>query len=145
MIADEPAPQPTEVAEQFYARAVRRIVRILLVVGALCVPLVWWKYGAALAVGFVAGGLMSWLNFAWLARGVEGLAARIVNDESRERGGAVVVRFVMRYALVGIVAYAIFKGSSQAFRGLLFGLCLPVAGMLGEAVYEAYGAFRRGC
>jgi hypothetical protein len=50
----------------------------------------------------------------------------------------------MRYALVGIVAYAIFKGSSQAFGGLLFGLCLPVAGMLGEAVYEAHGAFRRG-
>lgn len=131
-------------AESFFSGAVERIVRVFLLFGTVCLPLIGWKYGLAAVIGFTAGGLVSWINFAWLARGVEGLAGRIVNDHSQERGGMVMVRFLLRYALVGIVAYAIFKGSSQAFRGFLFGLCLPVAGMLGEAVYEAHAAFRRG-
>jgi ATP synthase I subunit len=131
-------------AEHFYSGAVGRIVRVFLVFGVLCLPLVGWKYGFTTGIGFTAGGLVSWMNFAWLARGVAGLTGRIVNDQSAERGGAVMLRFLLRYALVGIVAYAIFKGSFQAFRGFLFGLCLPVAGMLGEAAYEAHAAFRRG-
>ena len=54
-----------------------------------------------------------------------------------------VARFLVRYALVGIVAYAIFKGSGLAFRGFLWGLSLPVAAMMAEAGIEAYVAFRR--
>ena len=137
---DEVSPE----AERFYAGAVRRIVRTFLVVGTVLAPFVWWRYGWAALVGFGAGAMVSWINFEWLARGVEALAGRIVDQQSKERGGAVVLRFVLRYVLVGIVAYAIFKGSSQAFRAFLCGLCLPVAGMLGEAVYEAHAVFRRG-
>ncbi len=98
----------------------------------------------ASSLGFAAGAAASWLNFHSLARGVEGLADRIVNAQSRERGAVVVARFLLRYLLVGIAAYAIFKGSYYAFRGFLAGLCLPVAAILSEAVYEAYAAFRRG-
>jgi hypothetical protein len=141
--ASEP-PEGHPEAEHFFSGAVSRIVSVFLGFGVVCLPLVGWRYGVPVAIGFTAGGLVSWINFAWLARGVEGLTARIVDEQSRERGGAVMLRFVLRYALVGIVAYAIFKGSFQAFRGFLFGLCLPVAGMLGEAVYEAHAAFRRG-
>lgn len=137
-------PESPSVAEHFFSGAVARIVRVFVVFGILCLPFVWWRYGMAVFIGFAAGGLVSWINFHWLARGVEGLAGRVVNDASTERGGAVMLRLLLRYALVGVVAYAIFKGSFQAFRGFLFGLCLPVAGMLGEAAYEAHAAFRRG-
>jgi hypothetical protein len=34
---------------------------------------------------------------------------------------------------VGLVAYAIFISSSQAFRGFLWGLCVPVAALMAEA------------
>jgi hypothetical protein len=43
---------------------------------------------------------------------------------------------------VAAVAYAIFKSSSQAFRGFLWGLCVPVAALMAEAVWEVYEAFR---
>jgi len=33
------------------------------------------------------------------------------------------------------------KGSSLAFHGFLWGLCLPVAAMMIEAVFEAFFAF----
>jgi hypothetical protein len=54
-----------------------------------------------------------------------------------------VVRFLVRYGLVAIAAHAIFKGSALAFRGFLWGLCLPVAAMMAEAVVEAWVALRR--
>jgi hypothetical protein len=132
------------VAENFYGGAIRRIVRTLLVLAVISPWPVWGLYGLPAASGFFLGALISWVNFKSLARSVEGLASRIVEAHSRERGGNVVLRFLLRYVLVGIVAYAIFRGSSQAFRGFLFGLCLPVGAMLCEAAYEAYAALRRG-
>jgi len=135
---------PNPVAENFYGGAIPRIVRILLGLTVITPWPVWWFYGVAPAAGFFLGALISWVNFKSLARSVEGLASRIVEAHSRERGGTVVLRFLLRYVLVGIVAYAIFRGSSQAFRGFLFGLCLPVGAMLCEAAWEAYAALRRG-
>ena len=135
---------PNPEAERFYAGAIRRIVRVLLILAVITPFLVAWFYGIAAAAGFFLGALISWINFKSLARSVEALASRIVEAHSRERGGNVVLRFLLRYVLVGIVAYAIFRGSSQAFRGFLFGLCLPVGAMLCEAAWEAYAALRRG-
>ncbi len=138
------SPAASSDAEQFYSGAVRRIPRILAVLAVALIAPVWLAFGFATALGFAAGAGASWLNFHSLARGVEGLADRIVNAQSRERGSMVVARFLLRYLLVAVVAYAIFKGSYYAFRGFLAGLCLPVAAMLSEAAYEAYAAFRRG-
>lgn len=145
MAPDTPqSPAASSAAEEFYAGAIRRILRILAILAVALIAPVWLAYGIAPALGFTAGTAASWLNFHSLARGVEGLADRIVNAQSREHGSIVVARFLLRYLLVGIVAYAIFKGSYYAFRGFLAGLCLPVAAVLSEAAYEAYAAFRRG-
>ena len=76
-------------------------------------------------------------------RGVESLADRIVNQQSQEKGRKIVLRFLVRYGLVALVAYAIFKSSALAFRGFLWGLCVPVAAMMIEAGFEAYAAFRK--
>ena len=145
MAPDPPASTPaTPEAEQFYSGAIRRILRILAVLAVAALVPVWLAFGLAAALGFAAGAAASWLNFHSLARGVEGLTDRVVNAHSQERGATVVARFLLRYLLVGLVAYAIFKGSFNAFRGFLAGVCLPVAAMLSEAAYEAYAAFRRG-
>ena len=142
----DPPPAAEENAEagRFYSGAIRRILRVLAVLAVAMAAPVWLAFGLATALGFVAGSAASWLNFHSLARGVEGLSDRIVNTHSRERGSIVVARFVLRYLLVGIVAYAIFKGSFYAFRGFVAGLCLPVAAIMSEAAYETYAAFRWG-
>ena len=129
---------------RFYAAAASRMLKSILVFGVAVTPLVAYRYGLLSGLGFAIGGAVSALNFYELVRGVRGLADRIVDAHSTERGRSIVLRFVFRYLLVGVVAYVIFKGSAQAFRGFLFGLCLPVAAMLGEAGYEAYAALRRG-
>ncbi len=72
-----------------------------------------------------------------------GIARRPHREPSKpEKGGRIVFRFLVRYALVGAVAYAIFNSSFLAFRGFLWGLCLPVAAMMIEAALEAVVAFR---
>jgi hypothetical protein len=129
--------------ESIYARAIPRMLRIMLVVSLLLLAPVFWFYGWTGAVGFVAGSAVSYVNFRALARGVEGLADRVVNRQSKEKGRVIVLRFLVRYGLVGAVAYVIFTGSALAFRGFLCGLCLPVAAMMVEAAFEAYVAFRR--
>lgn len=129
--------------ESIYARAIPRMRRIMLVASVVLLVPAFWFYGWGGAIGFAAGAAVSYINFLALSRGVEGLAERIINQHSQEKGRKIVLRFLMRYGLVAVVAYAIFKGSALAFRGFLWGLCLPVAAMMIEAGVEAYAAFRR--
>jgi len=129
--------------EPLFARALPRMLRIMAIVGVLLLVPAFLAYRWLGAAGFAAGVAVSYVNFLALARGVEGLSDRIVNRQSQEKGRSIVLRFLIRYALVAVVAYAIFKGSALAFRGFLWGLCVPVAAMMIEAGYEAYAAFRK--
>ncbi len=126
-----------------YERIIPRVLRNLLVASVLLLGPAWWFYRWTGAVGFVFGAAVSYANFRSLTRGVEGLADRIVNRNSQEKGGRIVLRFLVRYGLVAVAAYAIFKSSSLAFRGFLWGLCVPVAALMAEAAWEGYEAFRR--
>ncbi len=124
-------------------RIIPRVLRNMLVASVLLLVPALWFYRWAGAIGFAFGAAVSYVNFRSLTRGVEGLADRIVNRNSREKGGRIILRFLVRYGLVGVAAYAIFKSSSQAFRGFLWGLCVPVAALMAEAIWEGYASFRR--
>ncbi len=137
---DSPSPAPK--LEAFYSRVIPRMLRVMLISAAVLLWPAFRFYGWKGLVGFAAGSAVSYINFHLLVRGVEGLADRVVNRQSQEKGRVIVWRFLLRYGLVAIIAYAIFKGSSLAFRGFLWGLCLPVVAMMIEAAVEAYVAFR---
>jgi hypothetical protein len=124
-------------------RIIPRLLRIIVVLTLLLLVPMFWFYHLAGAVGFTFGAAVSYINFRTLSRGVEGLTARVVDQQSKEKGGRIILRFVFRYLLVGVVAYVIFKGSSQAFHGFLWGLCIPAGALMAEAVWEGYTAFRR--
>jgi hypothetical protein len=124
-------------------RIIPRLLRNILVLSILLLGPAFWFYRVPGAIGFVFGAAVSYVNFRSLSRGVEGLTARIVDQHSREKGGRIIMRFAVRYLLVGAVAYAIFKSSSLAFSGFLWGLCVPVAALMAEAMWQAYIAFRR--
>jgi hypothetical protein len=131
-------------SELFYAGAIDRVKRTVLVLGLLLTPICWPLYGIRPAVGFLLGVALSYLNFHLLARAVHGLADRIVQQGSGEKGEIIVARFLLRYLAIGAVVYVTFVSSFGAFKGLLVGLCLPVAGMMIEAAWELYSALRRG-
>src|SRR5882762_691911 len=118
-----------------YERIIPRVLRNMLVVSVLLIGPAFWFYRWAGSIGFAFGAAVSYVNLRSLRRGVEGLADRIVNQKSREKGGWIIVRFLARYGLVATAAYAIFKGSSLAFYGFLWGLCVPVLALMAEAVW----------
>jgi hypothetical protein len=57
---------------------------------------------------------------------------------------AAFVGFLLRYILIGAVAYAILKVSKDSIYAMLAGLFLPIAAIACETVYELYVAIRRG-
>jgi ATP synthase I chain len=126
-----------------FDRIIPRVLRNILVVGVLLLVPAFWFYRWPGLIGFIFGAAVSYVNFHSLKRGVEGLTDRIVNHNSREKGRFIVLRFLLRYGLVAVVTYVIFKSSSPAFRGFLWGLCVPVAALMVEAVWQGYTAFRR--
>ncbi len=141
-MADEPTIPPQ--AESFYSGAYTRILRFMLGLGIVATLAVLLRFGPAVAAGFALGCAIAALNFYWLKRVVSALADRATQSGQRQSSKGVVLRFLLRYFLIALGAYAIFKISRDSLYGLLAGLFLPVGAILMEAVYELYAALRRG-
>ncbi|MGH9783847.1 MAG: ATP synthase subunit I [Terriglobia bacterium] len=165
----QPIP-PAEV--ELLAGTERRINRAMWALGAvgtlLCLLGGGWGWGA----GFAIGAVLSALNFRWMKTGVQALAdaaalsdasaaaeparlpekAEPSTEESSEQGipatsppprpRGVWGRFVLRYALIGLVGYAIFKSSFVSLGAFFLGLFLFIAAILAEVAYEIYRALR---
>ena len=104
----------------------------------------WMKFGLRAAVGFLLGCIIAYLNFQWLKSGVSGLADRVTNTGKPQSGKGIIARFLLRYVLLGLAAYAILTSFPASLGGLFAGLCLPVGAIGCEAVYELYAALTRG-
>jgi hypothetical protein len=139
-----PSPPLDPAAVKFYSGALDRIRRIMGLIGVAAAAVVWWRYGTALALGLAAGCAISYVNFFWLKQAVGGLLDRVDSSGKRQPAGGIVARFLLRYALIALGGYAIFRVSLTALYGLLGGLFLTVAAILCEAMYEVWVALRRG-
>lgn len=116
----------------------------MAVIGAIATLVAWVVFGWKLAIGMALGCMISWANFYWLKQAVGALADRVTSSGGQQSGRGVVVRFLLRYALIALAAYGIFTVSRDSLYGLLGGLFLTVAAILCEAVYELAVALRRG-
>lgn len=101
-------------------------------------------FGWRIAVGFALGAAIGFLNFYWLEKVVSGIGELTVRSGEPVSTTGIVTRFLLRYFLMGVVAFVILTVSRKSLYGLFAGLFLPVAAMLCEAVYEAYMAVVRG-
>jgi hypothetical protein len=106
----------------------------------VCVVFFRWPATA----GFVVGAVISYLNQRWLEQAIEALGDRITTQNSGERGGLIVFRAMLRYALIAAGAYVIFNVSLAALYGFLAGVCLPIAAVACEVVVEIFITLRRG-
>ncbi len=141
---EDPSTTSAATAEAVYAGALDRIRGYMLVLAIVLSLGTWVWFGWRLALGMACGCVVAYLNFQWLKRGVEGLAGRIVKAGKSQPSRGIVLRFLMRYVLMGLVAYGILNVSPASLYGLLAGLFLPVAAIACEAAYEAYVALARG-
>src|SRR5271155_3128993 len=127
----------------FYSGAADRIPRFMVVLGFVLTVAAWWIFGSSSALGFLAGSVIALLNFHWLKSGVAGLADRVTNSGKVQSGKGIVARFLLRYVLMGAVAYGILTSFPASLRGLFVGLFLPVGAIACEAAYETYVAVTR--
>ena len=131
-------------SEAFYSGALDRISRLMLVLAIGLSATAWLRYGWRIALGFACGSALAYLNFHWLKRVVIALADRATQSGQTQSGQGVVLRFLLRYVLMGLAAYAIFSVSPASLYGLFAGLFLPVGAIACEAAYELWIALVRG-
>jgi small-conductance mechanosensitive channel len=139
-----PDAAPGPVAEHFYSGALDRIRRFMLILTPLLVAAIGLKFGLRSALGLAAGCVIAYLNFHWLKRVVTALGERATGTTTTQSGKGVVFRFLLRYVLMALGAYAILTVSPASLNGLLAGLFLPVGAIACEAAYELYVALSRG-
>jgi len=131
-------------SEAFYGGAEERILRFFAAAGVAALAGVWVWRGWAFAGGFAFGAVIAYANLVWLKKIVQAFAEHSTGTGRGGSGFGVALRFVVRYAFITVLAYAIFKSSVVSVYGFFAGLFLPVVALTCEAVYETYVALRRG-
>jgi small-conductance mechanosensitive channel len=129
--------------DRFYAGALDRIRILMIVLGGALSVAAWFAFGIRPALGFLLGCVIAYLNFQWLKSGVSGLADRATNSGKAQSGKGIIARFMLRYVLLGVAAYAILTSFPASLTGLFAGLFLPVGAIACEAVYEVFTAITR--
>lgn len=141
MMTTEPS---ASLADDFLESALHRIRRFLLVLSAAGLLVCLLRFRWPVTVGFVLGAAVSYVNQRWLENVVAALGERLATGKSRERGGAIVLRAVLRYGFIAGGAYVIFNVSLAGLYGFLGGVCIPIAAIACEVAVEIVVLLRRG-
>jgi len=126
------------VAEKSDAAAVvRRIRRMALAAYvALIIPAVmtggWWGF-----VGLTCSSAVNIICFLWL----EQILEAIVQPSPRLRAWKVVLRTLIRYALLGAALAVTILVARVDALSVLFGFSIVVVGIIGEGLYSTFRSF----
>ena len=85
--------------------------------------------------GLLIGGLLSLINHHWLQASVSAVVALAVDGEKPKLNLA---KFILRYLVVGAVAFLAYKFRIASLPALLAGLCTFVLALFAEALREMY-------
>jgi hypothetical protein len=118
-----------------------RLIPMLAIVVSLGLGI---RAGWPVALGFLAGAVVAYVNFRWLKITVIVLADAVTLGGVHASKPSVVFRFLTRFVLIAVAAYVIFVGYPVAFHGFLGGLFVPVLAILVEAAYVVYITVRQG-
>jgi hypothetical protein len=133
-----------ESADAFYARIFRQLMAIMAALALALTPAVWIRFQRTTGLSFAAGSLIAILNFYWLALTIRSAGEKAESSGGRRGRAGVMLRFMLRYLLIALAAYAIFRGSADSLYGLFAGLSLPVGAILIETGLELLRALRAG-
>jgi hypothetical protein len=121
----------TDSDDQFYRRAVARILRFQQVLAGLGLLVCFaWK-GWPTAAGFALGAILAWINFLWLKKIADSLGSDSVRTSARSA-----FLFGSRYLILGAVAYVILRLTTISIPATLTGLFVSLGAVLAEIVFE---------
>jgi hypothetical protein len=131
----------TETIEISGSRTELRIRSLTMILGATAAVVAAARGNRSWAIGLLIGTVLGWLNFRWLGRGADALAAAATAQHGR--GKTVVpwwnyVLAVVRYALIGLVVYVIFAYRHIPLASMMVGLCALAAAAIAASVWEIF-------
>ena len=91
------------------------------------------------AIGLLVGAILGWLNFRWLARGLDALVAASTAQHGAETPAVPWWNSLLalaRYALIGLTVYVIFRFRSIPLASMIGGLCALAAAAIAASVWE---------
>jgi hypothetical protein len=88
------------------------------------------------AVSFAIGSGVAAINFHWIKGAADTMAAKFSERPDAQPPRLVAAKFVLRYAVLGLAGYAIFKYLRVSLPGFLAGLLVVAAAIMAEMVYE---------
>jgi hypothetical protein len=127
--------------EEFYRAAERRIEWLIAGIGAIATAATWFVWGGREAAGLAAGAILSWVNYRWMKQGVDTLARLSTAQAGTQRAQvpvSVYMKFLGRYALLIIAAYAILRAVRPPVASLLAGFFSVIAAVLVEMVGQLF-------
>lgn len=127
--------------ESFYAAAERRIEHFTLAIGAIASIATGTFWNLKAGAGVAAGALLSWINYRWLKQGINALARLSTEQAGAEKPrvpASVYLKFLGRYALLIVAAYAILRCFSLPAPSFMAGLFAVVAAVLVEMTVQLF-------
>ena len=116
---------------EYSERTITRIIRIAAVFGVIGTIAILIKAGMKPAAGFLAGSILSLINFHGLRRVVDGLSGRA---DAGFKGSPMF--WVFRYFLLFGIGYVIVRVLEISLMPILAGLFTLAAAILLEILYE---------
>ncbi len=142
----DPTPNPADsqaVANQsalIGAATETRIAWLTIIFGALAAIAASTVYHRRdWATGLAFGAALAWLNFRWLAQGLDALVVDSTAQAGFPKPQVPVVTYFLaafRYVLIALGVYVIFKVLSVPLVSLLLGLCALGAATFAASIYE---------
>jgi hypothetical protein len=117
----------------------RRIAWLTLVLGVTAALAAGILYRWSWAGGLMIGSVLAWLNFRWLARGLDALAAAPTAQSGAPKPQVPVTTYFFaffRYALIALIVYVNFKVLNVPLVSMVLGLCALGAAAIAASVYE---------
>lgn len=139
-----PAAAPSEDPSATTARLIgqsteRRIGWLIPVIGLSAAGATALVHHRDWAIGIAAGSALAWLNFRWLAQGLDALVIDSTAQNSSQKPQVPIVTYFLaafRYALIALCVYGIFRFLSVPLVSLLLGLCSLGAATIAASIYE---------
>jgi len=128
-------------SDSIYRQQETRISQLTLVLGALvALPVAYfhsWRWG----LGVLVGAALAWLNFRWLKQGMDALTHSITAQPSQKKQSVPLGAYfktVIRYGLIALIVYVIFKCLNVPVLSMVCGLCALGAATLVVSVHSIF-------
>jgi ATP synthase I chain len=129
------------VDDSFYTAAERRIEYLTIAIGVVATIAAAFIWGWRVSAGVASGAALSWINYRWLKQGVSTLARLSTAQAGTEKARvprSVYLKFLGRYALLIVAAYAILRGFKLPAASLLAGFFAVIAAVLVELIGQLF-------